>query len=83
MVKNNTLAEIWNKEFDRVAPIGFTYERDTPRSKEISSKVRKFYLGDKKIDYETVDKFGEVSRSRKISEIHSNVHSNIAGEFEK
>ncbi|KAB0802381.1 hypothetical protein PPYR_04567 [Photinus pyralis] len=45
IVGNDTLLEEMDREFERVAPIAFLYERDTERSKTISENLREFYLG--------------------------------------
>ncbi|KAK5649724.1 hypothetical protein RI129_000753 [Pyrocoelia pectoralis] len=45
IVANETLLEEMDKEFERVAPIAFLYERDTEHSRHISRKLREFYLG--------------------------------------
>lgn len=36
-----------NNEWDRLAPICFLYERNTPRSREISAVLKKEYLDNK------------------------------------
>ncbi|XP_031354604.1 venom carboxylesterase-6-like isoform X2 [Photinus pyralis] len=42
---NPKLLEEMDKDFDRVAPIAFVYERNTTRSLSISSELRRAFLG--------------------------------------
>ncbi|XP_034489409.1 venom carboxylesterase-6-like, partial [Drosophila innubila] len=44
-LRNNTIRNMLNSNWDHVAPIAFLYERDTPHSKEASAELRKEYLG--------------------------------------
>ncbi|KAF2903951.1 hypothetical protein ILUMI_02213 [Ignelater luminosus] len=46
VVRNASLLEELDKDFERIAPIAFIYERNTENSKHISRELRKFYLGD-------------------------------------
>ncbi|XP_063220824.1 esterase E4-like [Bacillus rossius redtenbacheri] len=43
---NSTLTEDMDRNFDRVAPISYMYERGTENSRRISQGLRQFYLGD-------------------------------------
>jgi hypothetical protein len=46
MVQNATLLKQLSDNFEKYAPICFFYGRETKRSKQISTTLRKFYLGD-------------------------------------
>jgi hypothetical protein len=46
MVQNATLLKQLRDNFEKYAPICFFYETETERSKQISTTLRKFYLGD-------------------------------------
>ncbi|XP_023312047.1 venom carboxylesterase-6-like [Anoplophora glabripennis] len=50
VVNNETLTKQINKDFYKIAPIAFIYERDTNRSKIVSEGVKKSYLHDKPVD---------------------------------
>ncbi|XP_011700535.1 PREDICTED: esterase FE4-like isoform X1 [Wasmannia auropunctata] len=52
---NDSMLNDLNNDWYRLAPINFMYERDTPRSKHISTELRRFYFGDKPIGPETYD----------------------------
>ncbi|XP_050490850.1 esterase E4-like [Bombus huntii] len=43
---NGNIYRNMNENWYHVAPISFIYERNTPRSKNISTELRKFYLND-------------------------------------
>lgn len=49
VVENSTWQEEMNRDFERVFPIAFIYERDTERSKQISRQLKKYYFDDKNI----------------------------------
>lgn len=49
-------------QFDKWAPVCFLYERDTPKSKEISSKLRRHYFDTESADWLQFDGFKDVSR---------------------
>ncbi|GLV44898.1 uncharacterized protein CBL_14529 [Carabus blaptoides fortunei] len=49
VVGNSTWQEEMNRDFERVFPISFIYERDTERSKQISRALKKSYFDDKNI----------------------------------
>ena len=51
---NYSLFDGWNKNWDHVAPISFLYERDTPRSKQISHALRKFYFDDQPVTLKNI-----------------------------
>jgi hypothetical protein len=46
MIQNATLLKQLSDNFEKYAPICFFYGRETKRSKQISTTLRKFYLGD-------------------------------------
>ncbi|XP_011690504.1 PREDICTED: esterase FE4-like [Wasmannia auropunctata] len=52
---NDSILNDLNNDWYRLAPINFMYERDTPRSRHISTELRQFYFGDKPIGPETYD----------------------------
>ncbi|XP_044730504.1 venom carboxylesterase-6-like isoform X2 [Chrysoperla carnea] len=60
VVANETLREIWNNNFEYVAPIAFGYERNTSKSLVISKSLRNFYLGSREIDFESIDDFSKL-----------------------
>lgn len=51
---NNSLFDEWNTNWDHIAPISFLYERDTNRSKEISTELYKSYNHDKPISIDNL-----------------------------
>ncbi|XP_053989961.1 carboxylic ester hydrolase-like, partial [Hylaeus volcanicus] len=69
---NGTLYKELNDNWNRLAPIIFYYERDTPRSNYISNELRKFYFGDEPIDTDTIEALSRVRKtficSRRISQ---------------
>lgn len=60
IVANEALRDIWNNNFEFVAPIAFAYERNTTKSLRISNTLRDFYLRNRSINLETVDDFGKL-----------------------
>lgn len=44
MVENQTLLKILSNNFEKYAPICFIYERETPKSIEVSRGIQKFYF---------------------------------------
>ena len=51
-----------NKE-DSIVPYIVNIQKNTPKSKELGSKIRKYYFGDKQIDMETLPELVDVSNS--------------------
>ena len=49
MKGDNSIFVDLNKNWEKLAPISFLYERDTERSKYISRELFKFYFHDKPI----------------------------------
>lgn len=45
VLKNETLTEMMEKEWERLSPICFLYERGTEKSKEVSHVLREKYIG--------------------------------------
>ncbi|TMW42429.1 hypothetical protein DOY81_012493 [Sarcophaga bullata] len=50
-LRNETQRKYFNDDFAKYAPMFFLYERDTPKSREISAAFRTFYLQDKPLEY--------------------------------
>lgn len=50
VIRNETLMNRMNREWEDIAPISFLYERGTKKSKELSRKLKEFYL--KSLDLE-------------------------------
>ncbi|XP_076396750.1 uncharacterized protein LOC100876166 [Megachile rotundata] len=48
--QGNDVYREMNDNWDRIAPISFMYERDTPRSANITKELRRFYFNNKPID---------------------------------
>lgn len=61
---NNSLFDEWNTNWDHIAPISFLYERDTNRSKEISTELYKSYNHDKPISIDNLQGIAKVSYSK-------------------
>ncbi|XP_049800950.1 esterase E4-like [Schistocerca nitens] len=59
-VIHDNLAENMSKNYETVFPIAFFYERNTPRSREISREIRKFYFHDKPITNDSMISLGQV-----------------------
>ncbi|XP_067618823.1 juvenile hormone esterase-like [Eurosta solidaginis] len=60
LLKNNTVRGWLNENFEKYAPIVLMYERDTPRSKQISTQLRASYLGNR--DLQTTDSLGSFGK---------------------
>ncbi|XP_012527268.2 esterase FE4 [Monomorium pharaonis] len=58
---NDSLVNDLNNDWYRLAPINFMYERDTPRSRNISTELRRFYFGDKPISPDTYDGLAHIN----------------------
>ncbi|XP_043269312.1 uncharacterized protein [Venturia canescens] len=52
---NISTFEDLNEHWDKIAPISFLYERNTPRSAEISTALKQFYLNDEPIGLNNTD----------------------------
>ncbi|EZA54386.1 Esterase FE4 [Ooceraea biroi] len=52
---NDSILEELNHDWYRLAPITYMYERDTPRSRHISTELRQFYFGNKMLGPDTYD----------------------------
>ncbi|EFA11858.2 Esterase E4-like Protein [Tribolium castaneum] len=46
MLSNATLLQMLSDNFEKYAPICFIYERETPKSRQVSKGIRKFYFND-------------------------------------
>ncbi|KAF5303743.1 hypothetical protein FQR65_LT18959 [Abscondita terminalis] len=55
LMRNPEMVKEINDDFERIAPISFLYERNTPKSKYISGELRKHFLGNGPIDNSTVE----------------------------
>ncbi|XP_017776429.1 PREDICTED: esterase E4-like [Nicrophorus vespilloides] len=60
VILNETLLQEYDKNFEKMAPISFIYERDTDNSKVISKALRTFYWESGKIDNTTLPKIAEI-----------------------
>uniref|UniRef100_A0A1A9WY03 Carboxylic ester hydrolase n=1 Tax=Glossina brevipalpis TaxID=37001 RepID=A0A1A9WY03_9MUSC len=53
--------ELFNEDFEKLAPIHLLYERNTERSRQISKMLREKYLNNQPLAFpESVEKFGEL-----------------------
>lgn len=60
-LRNETQRERFNQDFSKYTPIYFLYERDTPKSHNISQALRSFYFQNKKIEFpQSLTPFGEL-----------------------
>lgn len=50
-----------DKNFEKVAPIAFLYDRDTDHSKKVSKEIRKIYFEDKKLDNSSLSGLAQVN----------------------
>ncbi|CAH1107848.1 unnamed protein product [Psylliodes chrysocephalus] len=51
VLRNETLSEEMSNNFEKIAPISFTYERETEFSKKVSRAIKKHYFHDAPIDW--------------------------------
>lgn len=58
---NDSMFSDLNEEWERLAPINFLYERGTDRSKEISKKLKDFYLQGKPASIENSEGLAQVN----------------------
>ncbi|KAL0131201.1 hypothetical protein PUN28_002634 [Cardiocondyla obscurior] len=58
---NDSFVDDLNNDWYKLAPINFLYERDTPRSRHISTELRQFYFGDKPIGPNSYDSLGHIN----------------------
>ncbi|XP_011164602.1 esterase FE4 [Solenopsis invicta] len=71
---NDSMVNDLNNDWYRIAPINFLYERDTPRSRNISTELRQFYFGDKPIGPDNYDSLGHITTDGVIAyPMHSSV----------
>lgn len=56
-----------NKNFEKVAPIAFIYDRDTENSKTISKSLKNFYFADLAIDNATLGNLARVRIANKLN----------------
>ncbi|XP_051164874.1 uncharacterized protein LOC127283823 [Leptopilina boulardi] len=60
-----------NDNWEYIAPISFSYERNSSRSKYISKELRKFYLNDLPISLDNINGLGEIyADSITINSVH-------------
>lgn len=62
---NVSTFEDLNENWDKIAPISFLYERNTPRSVEISTALKQFYLDGKAVGVDNVDGLAKVNYQKK------------------
>lgn len=60
ILKNETLTQTMENEWERLAPICFLYERDTERSKEVSRVLKEKYIGETLKGIESLKGLNEV-----------------------
>ncbi|XP_077282138.1 esterase E4-like [Temnothorax americanus] len=71
---NDSYVDDLNNDWYRLAPINFAYERDTPRSRYISTELRRFYFDDKPIGPDTYDGLAHINTDAIITyPMHSSV----------
>ncbi|KAM7359455.1 uncharacterized protein ACRADG_012788 [Cochliomyia hominivorax] len=60
-LRNATTRQYFNQNFSKYSPIYFQYERDSPKSLEVSSALRSFYLQNKTLEFpESLKSFGQL-----------------------
>ncbi|KAL6446496.1 hypothetical protein ACFW04_001210 [Cataglyphis niger] len=64
---NNSILDDLNNDWYKVAPIAFLYERDTPRSRYISTELRQFYFGNQSIGPDTYDNLAHIKADSLIT----------------
>ena len=57
---NYSLFNDWNTNWEHVSPISFLYERDSPRSKQISQELREFYFNKQLVSLRNLQGIAEV-----------------------
>ena len=55
-----TIFKEYNENWEKIAPISFLYERDTPRSKEISRALKQFYFKGQPISLANIQGLADV-----------------------
>ncbi|XP_045478007.1 uncharacterized protein LOC123683151 [Harmonia axyridis] len=60
LIENKTLFDEINKNWEKLAPIVFLYERETENSKQISKALRFFYFPDGIMDNSSVDSLSKL-----------------------
>ncbi|CAD7085838.1 unnamed protein product [Hermetia illucens] len=75
-LRNDTLRNQLDTDFNTWAPVNFLYERNTKRSNEISKKLREFYLGDGPLSLEkSLDGLGKLYADSLIGfQMHRFIH---------
>lgn len=58
---NDSMFRDLNEQWNRISPINFLYERVTDQSKEISKKLKDFYLSGKNVSIENSEGLAHVS----------------------
>lgn len=66
---DDTILNDLDNDWYRLAPIIFMYERDTNRSRNISTQVRRFYFGDKPIGPDSYDGIAHVRITNIVQQI--------------
>jgi carboxylesterase type B len=69
IIKNNDMLKRFDEEFSVVAPICFMYERETNRSKEISSTLKDAYKLKTPLSKSSLANINEVGRGRGVQPI--------------
>ncbi|KAM0730969.1 Esterase FE4 [Formica fusca] len=64
---NNSILDDLNNDWYKIAPIAFIYERDTPRSRYISTELRQFYFGNQSIGPDTYDGLAHIKADSLIT----------------
>lgn len=60
-MRNETHRQYFNQDFAKYSPVYFLYERETPKSKEVSAAIRSFYFNNKPLQYpQSLKSFGEL-----------------------
>lgn len=60
-MRNDTERELFNKDFEKLAPIHLLYERNTEKSRLISRKLKEKYLNNQSLVFpDSVEKFGQL-----------------------
>lgn len=59
---NMSILNDLNNNWYKLAPIVYLYERDTPRSRNISTNLKQFYFGNQEIGPNTYDGLAHVCK---------------------
>lgn len=60
---NNSMVNDLNNDWYRLIPMSFYYERDTPRSRYISTELHQFYFGNQSVGPDTYDDLAHVRKN--------------------